>query len=261
MSVAMRLEISGTSASQNQLAFAADLGIDTGADTNAESLIPQIERRLGQDTLLEQSRWFVMSVMRHLTHADWTDPMDSNLETDRQYALAQDYIATDEFKKSLRTVLKDSRCKFTLVNFAKSRNGEKRILSFATKAFRHADFLLQEAGLVKTEQATQRQASVLENSGDSSNSNISRRAARRGYSRREWPHKLSEGRGLAEDAKPVPHQDMSEEEYVELDRAFEDGGQQPVPNWNYQTHEDRISLVLGIAAGFGVFVIVLWVFL
>ncbi len=263
MSVAMHLEISSTSASQNQLTFAAELGIDTEADSNAESLIRQIERQLGQDTILEQSRWYVMSVLRHLKHADWSDPLDSNLETDRQYALAQDNIATDALKKSLQTILKDYRCKFTLVDFGKSRNGRKRILSYTTKAFSRASLLLTEAGLVEARKKNQPQTDSMENSSavPTTNSVVSRRAARRGYS---GPSSATEIEVEQSAQKPIDSttvQEMSEEEYAELDKAFEDGDQQPMQNWHYKSYEDRISLALGVVAGFGVCAIVLWVFL
>ncbi len=55
---------------------------------------------------------------------------------------------------------------------------------------------------------------------------------------------------------------MSEKEFSELSEVIEDEGERSAPaKWSYPTNEDRLSLLMGLAAGGGVIVIALLLFL
>lgn len=145
-------------ASRNQHDFAAELGVEFDEDTTVDTLVHSIEYRLGQANLLEQSRWYLLSVLRHTSKAQWQQPASSGIDIDTQYEMAREYIICDNFKKSLRTVLKDSRCKFTLLKFAKGKDVKKRTLSSSTQAFRRARSLLEEAGLSQAKKERRKSA-------------------------------------------------------------------------------------------------------
>jgi hypothetical protein len=147
---------SDSAISDNQRAFAESLGVVVSDFPDIEALVEKIETSLGQNTMLEQSRWFVMSVLCHSNRGAWLTIDESEIDKEKQYEIAGSYIGTDGFKQSLRTVLKEGRCKFTLLKFAKSRNIEKRTLSTTTKAFKHAQSLLKELGLINAAKATAR---------------------------------------------------------------------------------------------------------
>lgn len=256
----MQSEKSGSPASDNQLKLASELGIDCDATVGTATLVRSIERELGQDTLLELTRWFVMSVLRHLERAAWKEPAASTVQEDHQYSLAATYLAVDEFKKSLRTVLKDSRCKFTLTDFAKTRNLDRRILSYKTKAFERAKRLLLQAGWAgQISQATEIETASKAESSVADKSVVNRRAMRRGYLESE-----PRGSASSEDVKHkrqdrIKANGMSEAEYRKLEQALMRKQPQPIQhNWNYRSNEERMSLIMGLLSGFGVVALVLW---
>ncbi|NKB32097.1 MAG: hypothetical protein GKR91_03270 [Pseudomonadales bacterium] len=248
-------------ATQHQLNFSNALGLDVSDANSLDDLISMIETRLGQDTMLEQARWFIVSVLRHGNKDQWQDLSDSGISEEQQYELAQQYISSDDLKQSLRTVLKDNRCRFTLLRFAKSRNLAKRTLSTTTKAYKQALVQLKSAGLVTAPVRTVRKRNDRKKFEDS-DSVVNRRAARRGY----FDEDEVESSEQVDIQSPVTHRDreekMSEEEYAELEEVIEGAGERaPAQNWSYPTNEDRLSLLMGLAAGGGVFVIVLLLFL
>lgn len=253
----------GLQATANQLALADELKVSATDRSNTESLVRAIEQKTGQNTLLEHSRWFLLSVLKHLSKADWDSPAESNLARERQYALARDFIATDEMQKSLGAILKDDRCKFTLVGFAKTRKPEKRVLSFTTKAYRRAVTFLEQTAVHAGQTPAPPRAPVSgKNTSLNTSSVVSRRAARRGYFGEEALDIDLRAESVIQQSVPQQSSAMSEEEYAELNKVLEDSENlAPQQNWHYRNNEDRFSLMLGAAAGFGVFAVVLWVFL
>ncbi|MFT4888000.1 MAG: glutamyl/glutaminyl-tRNA synthetase [Pseudohongiellaceae bacterium] len=267
--------------SDNQRAFAESLGIVVSDLPNIEELVEKIETSLGQNTMLEQSRWFVMSVLCHSNRCAWLTIDESEIDKEKQYEIAGSYIATDDFKQSLRTVLKEDRCKFTLLRFAKSRNIEKRTLSTTTKAFKHARSLLKELGLINAAKASARKNTKVANVNTVE---IAQKANEVKDSRQSTsPKKRSEpdkyalaGRrpapgGDVEDDFLNPQQDieellnsqvqMSDQEFAELDAKIDMEAGSVFENWSGEESEDRTSLLVGLAAGGVMFAVVLWLFI
>jgi hypothetical protein len=270
--------------SDNQRAFAKSLGIVVADGSNIEELVEKIETSLGQNTMLEQSRWFVMSVLCHSNRCAWLTIDESEIDKEKQYEIAGSYIGTDDFKQSLRTVLKEDRCKFTLLRFAKSRNIEKRTLSTTTKAFKHAQSLLKESGLISAAKTTARKDAKIENvkrveiaqKGDEV------KEARQSSS----PEKMSEpdkdslaGRSSApggdrEDdfltfLNPLQENEellnsqlqMDDQEFAELDAKVDMEAESACESWSGEESEDRTSLLVGLAAGGVMFAVVIWLFI
>jgi hypothetical protein len=247
-------------ASLPQVTFANDCGVALTEIKDLEQLIYRIEVQLGQNTMLEQARWFVLSVLRHGNKKTWQDLSESNVADEQQYELAKLYIESDDLKHSLRTVLQDDRCRFTLLSFAKARNIDKLTLSTTTKAYKVALRLLQEAGLIKKPPHVGKKR-VTRKRQDASGSAVNRRAARRGYFDDETVRFDEVEIQSPQTKREIPNS-MSEEEYAELEQVIEaSGDRQTSQNWSYHTNEDRLSLLMGLAAGCGVFVIVLLLFL
>lgn len=243
-----------------QVTFAHDCGVELEAVKDIEQLIYRIEVQLGQNTMLEQARWFILSVLRHLNKKNWQNLSECNITNKQQYELAQKYIEADDLKHSLRTVLKDNRCRFTLLRFAKARNIETLTLSTTTIAYQVASTLLQEAELIAKPLVSNKKR-VVGKRHDNSGSAINRRAARRGYFD-DNSVKLDEVEIQSPQANRGKSVGMSEEEYAELEQVIEASGDRQVSqNWSYPTNEDRLSLLMGLAAGCGVFLIVLLLFL
>ncbi len=243
--------------SAHQIAFASSLGLQCESNDSVGGTVLKIEQRLGQQSMREIARWFLLSVLQHLHNTEWSEVEESGLSVDDQYALAEAFIETDEYKQSLLTVLKDPRFRFTLLGFAKGRNPERRILSMSTKAYRQARDILLEKGLVDTEQATRRGRRPARNKPAISTA-VNRRATRRGM--------LPDGNSLQIDVpKPVAaeptEEDMSEEEFAELEKVLDDGKVEGGQPWTYQTNEERYSLILGILAGACVCVLAIWLLL
>ena len=173
---------------------------------------------------------------------------------------AQRFLESDESMQGLRTVLKDANCRFTLLGFAKRRNPERQILSSATKAFKRARQLLEEAGYLQAKSSRQQlQAPQL---AISSASAVNRRAARRGHASTTDGQVAGVALAAAAKKPAVSAENMSEEEYAELDKVL-DGGDAVGDGqyWHYQTNEDRLSLLLGLLAGGGFFMLALWLLL
>ena len=261
--------------SNNQRAFAEGLGIAVPDFPAIEALIEKIEDSLGQNTMLEQSRWFVMSVLCHANRYAWDSINDSDIDTEKQYEIAANYIATDDIIQSLRTVLKEDRCKFTLLRFAKSRNLEKRTLSTTTKAFKHANSLLKELGLINFTKAAARKNSedqkhhkVKKPQTKSDNKSkaekdkdslVHRRAARRGYFEDDFLKFLNPQQG-SEKQTGLSRQ-MSDQEFEELDAKIDILAESAFVNWPSVQSEDRTSLLVGLAAGGIMFAVVIWLFI
>lgn len=126
----------------NQREFAESLGIDWRSADSLTAVLQRVEHELGQRNIHELIRWFLLSVYRHARKGKWERPQDSDLSEDIQYQLTAQLAASDEYKLSLLTVLKDSRCRYTLLKFAKSRSPARRTLSNTTKAYKQARQLL-----------------------------------------------------------------------------------------------------------------------
>lgn len=285
----------------NQISLAADLGILLEEGASADSVVLKIDQALSKKSVEERARWFVLSVFRHLTAAQWPEPGASKLDMPRQYSLAQDCLRVDGFKKSMTTVLKDRRYAFTLLSFGKTKNVKKNLMSSGTKAYKIAAAVLEEAGLlqkperidngelvedIKEEPATLSSATEAyesvaavaeedglpempaEDSGETSaartldNTAANRRAGRRGYLAAEL-HSARAAHSTEEPAaKKNQVSSMSEKEFLDLEAAIENSPQKPTQQeWSYRSNEDRWSLILGLAAGVGFFSLVLILFL
>ena len=142
---ARQIELDLTS---NQRAFAESLGVDWFSAEALSDVLQGIEQELGQRNIQEMIRWFLLGVYRHSVKGKWERPDDSGLSQDAQYRLSKKLADRDEYKLSLLTVLKDIRCRYTLLKFGKSRNPARRTLSNTTKAYKQAQQLLREEGFL-----------------------------------------------------------------------------------------------------------------
>lgn len=245
----------------DQIAVARHLGLEEVSAQTTTELISQIETKLGQDTMLEQARWFLMSVLRHANKAKWQELAESGVSEEDQYKLAEQYIGADDLKQSLRTVLKDAHCRFTLIRFAKARNISKLTLSTTTKAYKEACALLKQLDLVTAPPRPVRNRAA-HKKATASGTAANRRATRRGFFEEGENETLGQVEIHTPTLKSKDDSQLSEEEYAELEQIIEgDGERVPASNWSYPTNEDRFSLLLGLAAGGGAFVIVLLLFL
>jgi len=134
-----------------QCLVAKELGIDVAALTNADVAVALIEEKLGKEAVEVRARWFVLSVLRHLSKEKWTALPESQLSDARQISLAKDCLAVEGFSTSLRTVTKDNRTKYRLLGFASKRDTGRGVLSTSSKAYKMAVCVLQEDGLVDVE--------------------------------------------------------------------------------------------------------------
>lgn len=244
--------------SAQQLDFARDLGLEQqGQETDIE-FIKRIEQHLGQESMLELARWFLLSVLQYLKGASWNSISESQVETDKQYELAAEYISKDEFKQSLLVVLKDHRLRFTLLGFAKARDPQRRILSITTKAFRRGREILMQHGLVDPQSIkTRKGRKQVKEAPKPTDSTMSRRAARRvGGINASSQNFSSKGSPVSEPGAG----DMSEEEFAQLDKVLGEGKAEPGQPFTYHSNEERLSLLLGALAGGGLFILTLWIF-
>jgi len=264
--------------SPQQAELASSLGISLDESASLRQLMLELDKALGQQYLLEQARYFILSAYRHLTKANWESISESGLSLEQQYELAEIFVGSDKFKQSLITVLKDPRTRFTLLGFAKSRNLEKRVLSTTTKVYQHARKILVDKELVAAKPSRKKvQASADSNSRsyagadkspvvnakpDAGDSIVNRRAARRGFPDTSYADDNSEVETESVDrASPgASEMAMSEEEFAELEEELSSSKNPAATNWTYETNEDRLSLVLGLAAG-GFCALLLWMFL
>lgn len=264
--------------SSQQAELASSLGISLDESTSLRQLMLELDKALGQQYLLEQARCFILSAYRHLTKANWESISESGLSLEQQYELAEIYVGSDKFKQSLVTVLKDPRTRFTLLGFAKSRNLEKRVLSTTTKAYQHARKILVDKELVAAKPASKRaQASADSHSQshagadkspavnakpDVGDSVVNRRAARRGFTdtRHADDNLEVETESIHRASLGASEMAMSEEEFAELEEELSSSKKPAATNWTYETNEERLSLVLGLAGG-GFCALLLWMFL
>ena len=247
-------ENSTTGLSIDQLNLGSKLGL--GSAEAESDYVPKIEQVLGQNTLLEQARYFLMSILCHANRNEWSSLGDCTLSEEQQLGLARKYIDGDEFKQSLRTVLKDDRFKFTLLSFAKARNVSTRTLSLTTKAYKHGVEILKNDGLIdptqKKPRAKRKPAAKPKDKG----SLVDRRAARRGYFDEEFVEAVAD---LAKVKVNEEQQNISDEEFAALDAKLGELDSPP-ENWTYNTAEDRVSLLAGLVLGCTVFAVVIWLF-
>lgn len=249
--------------------------------TDAESLpelIARIESAAGERALLERVRWFVLSVLRHLQHADWDVPEASDVSLDHQYDLAGQCLASSGFAKSLATVTKDDMCKFTLVEFRRTKNATRRILSTNTAAYRQVAAVLSEDHIVLRD-SNESQSMDLSNEVESSSETVLpagavpgneeviptesktiattadlRRARRRGFDDEQRP--VFDTREYGESTpQVVPKAAMSPQEYAELELALarKDTGSTGTGSLDLSDRQGRISWMLGVGAGLALF--------
>lgn len=245
------------SLSAHQIAFASSLGLQCEEGDSVGETVLRIEQSLGQQSMREMARWFLLSVLQHLQNTEWEEVEESGISVEDQYSLAEAFIERDEYKQSILTVLKDPRFRFTLLGFAKGRNPDRRILSMSTKAYRQARDILLEKGLVDAQQASRRGRRPAKTKPAVSTA-INRRATRRGM--------MPDGNSLQIDVVPSSttessEEDMSEEEFAELQKVLDDGKVEQGQPWTYQTNEERYSLMLGILAGACVCFLMIWLLL
>ena len=284
---------SDSAISDNQRAFAESLGVVVSDFPDIEALVEKIETSLGQNTMLEQSRWFVMSVLCHSNRYAWLTIDESEIDKEKQYEIAGSYIGTDGFKQSLRTVLKEGRCKFTLLRFAKSRNIEKRTLSTTTKAFKHAQSLLKELGLINAAKATTRKVTKVENVKNVKNvkkveiaqKTKDAQQAKKARQSTSLKTKSEADRDSLAERRSAPRGDfeddilnflnpqqeseellnsqvqMSDQEFAELDAKIDMAVGSVFENWSGQESENRASLLVGLAAVGVMFGVVIWLFI
>ena len=246
----------------NQIQFAESMGVDVGSAESVESVMQQIERALGQQNIRELTRWFLMSVYRHGMKAKWNELADSGLSETAQQELVDQLVASDEFKQSILTVLKDVRCRYTLLSFGKTRNPANRSLANSTKAFKQARQVLRDADLIKSpgkkSAASAKKSPQASDGADKAHDMAaSRRAARRGYSVQPLEQEPAWEQPPA--TKSAQDDQLSDEEFDELDKVLKEGGESSGQRFTYQTNEERLSLLLGVLAGFAACVVLLWV--
>ncbi len=251
----MQSENPSAELSDDQKNLGTKLGLDVAGSES--ELVPAIEKALGQNTLLEQARYFLLSILAHTNQADWTSIADCSLSEEEQLELAKQYIDGDEFKQSLRTVLKDDHFKFTLLRFAKARNVETRTLSITTKAYKHGLEVLKGKGLIQPKQKKARAKRKPASKPKDKGSLVDRRAARRGYFDQELMDALS---GTEKSKVHEEAQTLSDEEFAQLDDKLGDL-KAPPENWTYNSDEDRVSLLSGLVLGCIVFAIVILIFI
>lgn len=251
----MQSENPTTELSADQIRLGVKLGLDTS--TVESEFVSKIEGVLGQNTLLEQARYFLLSILCHVNRGDWSSLEDCELPEEQQLELARKYIEGDDFKQSLRTVLKDDRFKFTLLRFAKARNVSTRTLSITTKAYKHGLDILKNNSLVDPSQKKPRAKRKAPVKPKDKGSLVDRRAARRGYFDEELTDVL---KGFDKSPAHQEQQTISDEEFATLDAKL-DKLNSPPENWTYNTSEDRVSLLAGLILGCAMFAIVIWLFI
>lgn len=224
------------------------------------------------DSPEELARWFVISVLRHLRGQRWPTPDASSLDRQQQEQLASEFIADPAARKSLLSVLRDTRLRGRLVDFAQSRDPGRGVMADSTVAFRQASQLLRQQGLVEAEKpgppaeavgpepvAEQMQPAnqSLAPAGRAADSISQRRAARRragieAVSAQQPRSSTQRGTGSK----------MSDEEYAQLDAALSRAPESPrLPESRPAFKEDRVSLLAGMLAGVLVFLLVWWIWL
>ncbi len=259
----------------NQGSVAVELGLDVTKFRSAVEAVEAIESALGKSAEEECARWFAISALRYLRKEKWAAPNDSGLDDERQNSLARDCLAVEGFSSSLRTVTKDARSKFRLVNFASSKKIERGVLATGTKAYKIAAHVIVEAGLVeqkekkasnktksepKTEPKTEpKKKSQRPELKEIEKTVVGRRAKRRGYSEDEIVKVVGVSEVPSDKNQALP---MSKEEFADLDAALSKSDTEIIQqSWGDQQNEDRWSRILGLLAGVGFFVFIALLFL
>jgi hypothetical protein len=258
----------------NQRSVANKLGVETAEHKFIAQTISAIEDRLG-DAAVESSRWFAISVLRHLKKAKWNTLNESGLDEAKQKSLAEGCLAIKGFATSLRTVTKDNRSKYRIVGFANSKNVGRGLLATGTKAYKIACNVLLDSGLLaqheeRAKSAKDHDVNASETKTASAKSKqpdlravektvVGPGAKRHGYSNDE-PIAVAETAAAVADANQTLF--MTEEEFADLDAALsKNDGKIVQQNWADQRNDDRWSRILGVLAGVGFFVFVALLFL
>lgn len=257
----------------NQISLGAELGIELAEAASSEIAVSKIDEALAEKSLEEQARWFALSVYRHLTSGQWSEPAASELELSQQYSLARACLAVNGFSKSMTTVLKDRHCLFTLLTFGKVKDKKRNLMSSTTRAFKIAVEIINEGSLLpghesqeqhetaETETETETEVELPE-SKSRDNTAANRRAGRRGYLSAELNAAPASHNSQEISVRKHQASSMSEKEFLDLEEAIENSTQQvEQQEWSYRSKEDRWSLILGLAAGVGFFSLVLILFL
>jgi len=251
----------------NQVSVAVEQGIDVAKLSSTQDVVEAIDSALGEAAEGERARWFTISVLRHLRKAKWATPQGSDLDNERQKALAKNCLAVEGFSASLRTVTKDARSKFRIVSFASSKKIERGVLATGTKAYKIAAAIIIEAGLsdrqgeqannkASLKEKTESQRSELK---DVEKTVVGRRANRRGYSK-HGSIPVVDARGMTSEKNQAVS--MSKEEFAALEAALSKSDTEIIQqNWADQQNEDRWSRILGLMAGVGFFLFVALLFL
>jgi len=268
-------EINSPALHPNQRFVAGELGVETAEHNSIAQTISAIEARLGDAAAVESSRWFAISVLRHLKKAKWNTLNESGLDEAKQKSLAEDCLAIAGFATSLRTVTKDDRSKYRIVGFASSKNVDRGLLATGTKACKIASDVVLDSGLLA--QAEERAKSAKDSTVNASEKKTpsakskrpdlkavekavpDRGAKRRGYSEDESVA-VAETTAAVEDVNQALS--MTEAEFAVLYAALSNNDAQIVQqSWADQRNEDRWSRILGVLAGVGFFVFVALLFL
>ncbi len=246
----------------DQCSVAEELGIDSTDLLNTDIAVALIENKLGVNSIEVLARWFMMSVLRHVNRASWAEISENQMDHARQESLVKDCLAVPGFATSLKTVCKDNRTKYRLVGFASSKNLDRGVLSTATKAYKIAVQVLAEAGLVeerKSGNSKNKKVAVAAShvlADISQKTAVGRRAERRGYHGDDF---MEVDEAIS---KSNREESMSKEEFADLEAALSRNDPEIAQqDWNYQSKEDRWSLILGLLAGVGFFVFVALLFL
>lgn len=218
--------------------------------------------------LLEMTRWFLLSVLRHLRQEDWQELSASGFSEQQQVELAERFLNDKSVRQSVRMVLREPSLRNRLVGFGGNRDVASLVLSDSTQAFKQA-VEFWEKGLAPGQNPPQSSAKTVGAIGETSREDRvesaraaavipNRRAARRA---RPIADNTSTTPPAISSAAASGHV-MSEEEYQQLEQALASGPPRDVErSWVYRNNEDRISLLAGLLAGVLFFALVLWLFL
>jgi len=268
-------EINSPALHPNQRFVAGELGVETAEHNSIAQTISAIEARLGDAAAVESSRWFAISVLRHLKKAKWNTLNESGLDEAKQKSLAEDCLAIAGFATSLRTVTKDDRSKYRIVGFASSKNVDRGLLATGTKAYKIASDVVLDSGLLAQDE--ERAKSAKDSAENASETKIVATKSKRpdlkaaektvvGPSSKRPSYYDDGSVAVAETTAAVADANqalsMTEEEFADLDAALSNNDAQIVQqSWADQRNEDRWSRILGVLAGVGFFVFVALLFL
>jgi hypothetical protein len=234
----------------NQLHLLHSLGVDAPETATASKVADLIENYLGGEASLEQVRWYLLSVLRHINQANWQDPEDCKLSDEVQRQLSARLLAVPGARKSLEQVLRNKNARYRLLTFADRSNAATLTMSRGTRLFQHASKLINDAQGIK-DSASQEKDKDIPLTGINA-----RRAQRRMATIPE-----SVPPAASESPESKPEACMTLEDYEKFERAI----LTPVDarlmrRATYKTAEDRLSLLAGVVSAVLIFLLVLWVF-